>query len=84
MQTYLFQNWLHTEWDPKAVSSMLAIPFPTSAVYLPKNDPIYKTWVAYTLYYTERKGGVSLLNKVKTLLDNDNPIGALTAAMKAQ
>ncbi|KAF4140921.1 RXLR phytopathogen effector protein WY-domain [Phytophthora infestans] len=78
MQTNLFQKCLQLEWDPKAVSSMLAIPYPTSALHLPKSDPIYKTWEAYTLYFSERKGGVLLLNKVKTLLDNDNPIGALT------
>lgn len=78
MQTNLFQKCLQLEWDPKAVSSMLAIPYPTSALHLPKSDPIYKTWEAYTLYFSERKGKMLLLNKVKTLLDNDNPIGALT------
>ncbi|KAF1787816.1 hypothetical protein GQ600_1917 [Phytophthora cactorum] len=63
---------------------MLANPVYTYVVRLPKNDHSYRTWEAYTLYYAERRGGETMLEKVKTFFSNDNPVDALTAVTKLQ
>ncbi|KAG6970676.1 hypothetical protein JG687_00002489 [Phytophthora cactorum] len=80
MQTYQFRDLLRMKISPEIVTRMLAN---TDVVRLPKNDHRY-TWEAYILYYAERRGGETMLEKVKTFFTNDNPVDALTAVTKLQ
>ncbi|KAI9994230.1 hypothetical protein PInf_016798 [Phytophthora infestans] len=77
MQLYLFREWVGLKLNPQIAGDILGHPNPVSAVHVPKKNYMHKTWEAYTLYYAERMGGKIGLEKVKALLDNDNPVGLL-------
>lgn len=81
MQTHLYRKWMRDHnVDPNELARQLGVPYSLNFRIIPKRDPRYQNFQAYTMHFAEQRGGAALLEQVKKLFADNEPYAALTAA----
>ncbi|KAL3663567.1 hypothetical protein V7S43_011454 [Phytophthora oleae] len=85
MQTSLFRQWIDVKkLTPDELGSLMVSPHGSwkTVLRLPKSDPRFQALETYTVQYAARLNEKTMTEKVKMLFANNDPEGALAAAMK--